>query len=178
MRGRVTDVGSSGIQAVFHQLFHGRAEAQHDLPRADAMDRAAVDGPDGPGELRAGERRTAKHGGKRGSKPRSGLPTRAGGEAGTGGSRNRASSRGTARARSAAAVRGAKRPGRRGRTRGPGPVHTLTRAQPPPSGPRRGGTRRAPLRRPERARPARTGLWGRAPPLNTGQWQEGGRASP
>lgn len=168
--GRVTDAGSSGIQAVFQQLLHGRAEVQHDLPRADAMDGAALDGPDGPGGLRAGERGTADRALRAGGKPRSGGP---GGEGRrqARGSRTRAGGRGTARAKSAAPVRGAAR----GTGAGAGSVHTLTRAQPPPSGPRRGGTRRALLRLPPRpvsaaraSLPARqpgpaTGLWGHAP---------------
>lgn len=118
-RGRVTDVGGSGIQAVFHQLFHGSAEVQHNLPRADAMDRPAVDGPDGPGGLRAGERGTANQGGERAANPTQASPSE---PQELRGSRNRDGGRGTARARSTAPVRGAKRPGRGVRRPGPGPV--------------------------------------------------------
>lgn len=153
IRGRVTDVGSSCIQAVFHQLFHGRAEVQHNLPRADAIDRDAVDRPDGPGGLRARDRGTANHGIRAGSKFRLGFPRRAGRGSGNQGKqepRRRSGygpreEHGSREESKAAWAEGGKA---RART---GSVHTLTRARPPPSGPRRGGTRRALLRLPPRS---------------------------
>lgn len=121
------------------------------------MDRAAVDGPDGPSGLRAGERGTANHGGESQQQtPHRLTQASREGRREPRANRNRAGGRSTARARSATPVRGAKRPERGLRRRGPGPApgrctHTLTRAQPPPSGPRRGGTRRGLLRLPPRS---------------------------
>lgn len=51
---KVTNVGSSSIQTVLHQLFHGGAKIEHDLSRTDPMNGLAVDGLDGFGRLQAG----------------------------------------------------------------------------------------------------------------------------
>lgn len=160
------------------------------------MDRPAVDGPDGHGGLRAGERGTVNQGRESGQQ----TPLK---RAGRGGrnqgkpERRRQPRYGPcagSREGSKAAWAGG---GTAGTRAGAGSVHGLTRAQPPPSRPRRGGTGRTLLRLPPRsfnagmagARPPRTAgaprpggrnsaLWGRAPRLNAGQWQEGGRAIP
>lgn len=50
---KVTDVGSSSIQAVFHQLFHGSTKIQHNLSGTDPMNGLTVDGLDGFGRLQA-----------------------------------------------------------------------------------------------------------------------------
>lgn len=110
--------------------------------------------PAGCGLGREGQQITAV---RASSKPHTGLPKRAGRGGGNRGQTGIALAAAVRpRARSATPVRGAKRPERGLRRRGPGPApgrctHTLTRAQPPPSGPRRGGTCRGLLRLPPRS---------------------------
>lgn len=121
----LTDVGGSRVQAVLHQLFDGGAEAQDDLPGADAMHGPAVDGPDGLGGLRAAKREKGwgARGGLRGER-------RDPGGAGRAQQATTAAGPGTGRGRG----RPPASPGTR-RPKGPGPrsrSRSLTWAPPPP----------------------------------------------
>lgn len=121
----LTDVGGSRVQAVLHQLLDGGAEAQDDLPGADAMHGPAVDGPDGLGGLRAAKREKGwgARGGLRGER-------RDPGGAGRAQQATTAAGPGTGRGRG----RPPASPGTR-RPKGPGPrsrSRSLTWAPPPP----------------------------------------------